>query len=465
MRSSRQRTGIVNGHRYTRRYEHATESHGSPSRYRRDGEQGVLSPPRRMTRRFEFLPESATPDARVLITARAVRAFGDGFISVLLALWLKELGFLSWQVGAITTTTLIGSAALTLGIGLVAWRWPRQRLLLGGALLMALTGLGFSIVHAFWPLLLVAFIGTLNPSSGDVSIFLPLEQSLLPQTVDDHERTALFARYGFVATMSAACGALFAGVPGFIANHSPLSLERALMGMFGLYTLLALVAMLLYRQLSTAIEPGEARPVAPLAESKGTVYRLAALFSVDSFGSGFVVQSLLALWLFERFDISVAAVGTIFFWTGVLSAGSYFIAVRLAQRIGLINTMVFSHLPANLFLMLTPLMPNLPLAITLLLLRSLLSQMDVPTRNSYVMAVVTPAERPAAASVTAVPRSLATATSPLISGWLLGLTTFGWPLIIGGGLKIVYDLLLLRMFRTVRPPEEADRAKISDRSG
>ncbi|HEX5165174.1 MAG TPA: MFS transporter, partial [Thermomicrobiales bacterium] len=389
-----------------------------------------------MTRPIAFLPETATADARVLVAARTVRAFGDGFVSVLLAAWLKEIGFPSWQFGAITTTTLIGSAALTLAIGLLAWRWPRRRLLLSAALLMALTGLGFSAIHDFWPLLLVAFAGTLNPSSGDVSIFLPLEQSLLPQTVADRERTSLFARYGFAATMSAACGALFAGVPGFVAERSDLTLKQALMGMFVLYTLLALVALLLYRQLSPAIEPSEAQPAAPLDESKGTVYRLAALFSIDSFGSGFVVQSLLALWLFERFDISVAAVGTIFFWTGLLSAGSYFIAVRLAQRIGLINTMVFSHLPANLFLMLTPLMPSLPLAIGLLLLRSLLSQMDVPTRNSYVMAVVTPAERPAAASVTAVPRSLATATSPLISGWLLGLTTFGWPLIIGGGLKI-----------------------------
>jgi MFS family permease len=417
-----------------------------------------------MSRHLTFFPETATADARVLVSARAVRAFADGFVSVLLAVWLRELGFPSWQLGAITTSTLIGSAALTLGIGLLAWRWPRQRLLLAAALMMSLTGLGFSFVHDFWPLLLIAFLGTLNPSSGDVSIFLPLEQSLLPQTVADRERTSLFARYGFVATMSAACGALCAGVPGFIADRTTLTLKQALTGMFILYALLAIVAMLLYRQLSPAIEPGEAQPSAPLQESKGIVYRLAALFSIDSFGSGFVVQSLLALWLFERFDISVAAVGTIFFWTGLLSAGSYFIAVRLARQIGLINTMVFSHLPANLFLMLTPLMPTLPLAIVLLLLRSLLSQMDVPTRNSYVMAVVSPAERPAAASVTAVPRSLASASSPLISGWLLGLTTFGWPLVIGGGLKIVYDLLLLRMFRSVRPPEEADRRGQDDQA-
>lgn len=194
-----------------------------------------------------------------------------------------------------------------------------------------------------------------------------------------------------------------------------------------------------------------------MRESKKIVYTLAALFSLDSFGGGFVVQSLLALWLFQRFHLSVATAGTIFFWAGVLSAGSFPVAVWLANRIGLVNTMVFTHLPSNLFLILVPFMPNLPLAITLLLARSALSQMDVPTRNSYVMAVVTPAERPAAASVTSVPRSLATAASPLLSGYLLSLTLFGWPLVIGGTLKGMYDLLLLIMFKKVRPPEEAEQ--------
>jgi predicted MFS family arabinose efflux permease len=184
------------------------------------------------------------------------------------------------------------------------------------------------------------------------------------------------------------------------------------------------------------------------------VYTLSALFSLDAFGGGFVVQSLLALWLFQRFELSVAAAGTIFFWTGVLSAGSYLVAARLAQRLGLINTMVYTHLPSNVLLMLVPFMPSLPLALALLFARSALSQMDVPTRNSYVMAVVPPAERAAAASVTAVPRSLASAASPLLSGYLLGLSTFGWPLVIAGVLKGTYDLLLLRMFARVKPPEE-----------
>jgi MFS family permease len=302
----------------------------------------------------------------------------------------------------------------------------------------------------------VAWGGTLPPSSGDVSVFRPPAQSLLPQTVDDRERTSLYAHYGFVASLAGAVGALAAGLPEFVARQTGASLSHALQAMFVLYAVLALVAWRMYGRLSPAIEPSEAAPVAPLRESKRMVYTLAALFSLDSFGGGFVVQSLLALWLFERFGSSVALVGTIFFWTGLVSAFSYFAAVRIARRIGLVKTMVFTHLPANILLVLAALMPNLPLAIACLLVRSALSQMDVPTRNSYVMAVVTPPERPAAASVTSVPRSLATASSPLLSGYLLGLTTFGWPLVIGGVLKGLYDVLLLGMFVKTRPPEEQD---------
>jgi hypothetical protein len=320
---------------------------------------------------------------------------------------------------------------------------------------MIATGLGFAFVHDFWPLMVVAFVGTLNPSSGDVSVFLPTEQALLPQTVSDRQRTALFARYSLVGSLVAAAGALTAGLPELVAAETRLDLATALDGMFLLYALLGLVVLLLYRCLSPAIEPDPNTAAASLTTSKGIVYKLAVLFSLDSFGSGLVVQSLLALWLFQRFELSVATAGIIFFWTGVLSAFSALAAVRIASRIGLLNTAVFTHLPANLFLVLTPFMPTVELAVALLLLRSALSQMDVPVRNSYVMAVVSPAERPAAASVTAVPKSLAAALGPLLSGWLLSLSAFGWPLVIAGALKGVYDVLLLLMFKTVRPPEEA----------
>ena len=210
----------------------------------------------------------------------------------------------------------------------------------------------------------------------------------------------------------------------------------------------------LYRKLPSGIAAEAEAPAAPLAESKRIVYTLAALFSLDAFGGGFIVQSLLALWLFEKYQLSMVVAGTIFFWTGVLSAFSYLVATRIAHRIGLINTMVFTHLPSSVLLLLIPFAPSLSWAIALLLARSALSQMDVPTRSSYVMAVVAPNERAAAASITSVPRSLAAAVSPLVAGYLLGMSTFGWPLIIAGGVKIAYDLLLLATFRTVRPPEE-----------
>lgn len=414
---------------------------------------------------WSLMPSEASSDARVLLAARAVRAFGDGFVSVLLPLYLVTHGFSTVQIGAVATATLVGSAALTLLVGLIGHRVKQRVVLLRAAVLMIATGIGFALVHSFWPLLAVAFVGTLNPSSGDVSIFLPTEQTLLPQLVSANQRTALFARYSLVGNLVAAFGALCAALPEFIARRSGLHLGQTLDGMFVLYALLGVFALLLYRGLSPALEPELERPPAPLGQSKGIVIRLAALFSVDSFGGGFVVQSLLALWLFRRFDLSVAAAGTIFFWSGMLSAFSALAAVPVARRIGLLNTAVFTHLPSNLFLMLTPFMPNLGLAITFLLLRSALSQMDVPTRNSYVMAVVSPEERPAAASVTSVPRSLAAALSPLFSGYLLGISTFGIPLVIGGVLKGGYDLALWRMFRALRPPEEMDRIRPRTRTG
>ena len=405
--------------------------------------------------RLRWLPPETTPDAAVLVAARGVRAFGDGFVSVLLPVYLLGLGFDGFQIGAVATATLVGSSALTLLVGFIAHRFRARPLLSSAALLMVATGVGFVLVHGFWPLLIVAFVGTLNPSSGDVSVFLPLEQSVLPLTVSAKERTALFARYSLVGSLVAAAGALFAGVADLFAARGVLSLSQALQGMFGLYGVLAVIAMVLYNRLSSTL--GEPQPKrAPLVESRRIVYTLAALFALDSLGGGFVVQSLLALWLFERFDLSVATAGTIFFWTGVLSAGSYLVAVRLAQRFGLVNAMVFTHLPSNVLLLLVPFMPTLPLAIMLLLARSALSQMDVPTRNSYVMAIVPPEERAAAASVTSVPRSLAQGLSPLLSGYLLGLSTFGWPLVLAGALKAVYDLLMLAMFAKVRPPEEVD---------
>lgn len=401
------------------------------------------------------LPADAAPQTRLLLAARGLRAIGDGFVSLLLPVYLLELGHGAFETGIIATTTLAGSALLTLIVGLYAHRASGRSLLLGAAVLMILTGMAFAAFEDFWPLLLVAFVGTLNPSSGDVSVFLPLEQAQLARFASDRGRTRLFATYSFIGSIMAAVGALGAALPEAAAELAGTELRPALQAAFLVYAALGGLALLLYRRLPRDAETVERTPATPLGRSRRIVLTLAALFSLDAFAGGLVVQSLLALWLFERFGLSLAAAGAIFFWTGVLSALSYFAAAWIAERIGLINTMVFTHLPANLCLALVPFAPNLALAILLLLVRSALSQMDVPTRTSYVMAVVEPAARPAAASVTSVPRSLAAAGGPTLAGVLLAVSGFGWPLLLAGGLKIAYDLLLLMMFRNVRPPEES----------
>jgi len=403
------------------------------------------------------LPPGASADALRVLAARGVRAFGDGFVALLLPIYLVERGFSALAIGAIVTGTLIGTAVMTLWVGWIANRQSRRLLLLAAAVLMAATGVGFAAITDFWPLLVIAVVGTMNPTSGDASIFVPLEQTVLTQTIEPRRRTALFARYSVIGSCATAVGVLAAALPDFATAWTGCSRSAAMQLMFGLYAVLWLAAFLLYRPLSPAIEIADKAPEAPLGPSKKLVYGMAALFGMDSFGTGFLVQSLLALWLYQAFQVSVTT-ATILFWSGVCSAISYLVAVPIAERIGLINTMVFTHLPSNVLLILIPFAPNLATAIALLLARSALSQMDVPTRTSYVMAVVTAPERPAAASITAVPKTFAWAAGSMISGYLLTLSTFGWPLLIGGVIKGVYDILLLIKFQKVRPPEAAGAA-------
>lgn len=388
------------------------------------------------------------PTLHRLLAAKALRGFGDGFVALLLPAYLLQLGFTPFRVGLIATTTLLGSGLLTLAIGHHAQRIGYRRLLLASCALMAATGLALAGLQGFWPLMVVALVGTLNPSGGDVSVFLPLEHALLAQSATQRQRTAMFARYSLVGSVATAFGSLAAGLPAWFGMNLP--------WMFVLYTLLAAASAVVYRGLPRASGPAPGEPHSALGPSRKRVYVLAALFSLDAFGGGFVVQSLVALWLFQRFGLSLETAGSIFFWTGLLTALSYIVAARIAARIGLVRTMVFTHLPSSLCLLAIPFADQLAWVIVLLFVRSALSQMDVPTRSSYVMAIVTPGERAAAASVTSVPRSLAAAASPALAGWLLGGSAFGWPLIVGGALKIVYDLLLLAMFHRVRPPEEQD---------
>jgi MFS family permease len=403
---------------------------------------------------MRLFPATADANAKRLIYARALRAIADGYVSILLPAYLLLLGLDAFEVGVLTTATLLGSASLTLFAGLVTNRFGHRRPLLAAAGLMVATGLGFAGLQAFWPLLLIAFVGTMNPSTGDVSVFLPLEQSLLAQSVSDQHRTALFVRYSLAGSLMGAAGTLLAALPDLVVGWSGATLLQIMQGMFLLYTAIGLAGAMIYRRIEEQpFAHGESRSE-PLGPSRGIVYRLAALFSIDAFAGGLVVQSILVLWLFQTFGMSVSAAATLFFWSNLLSAVSYLAAVPLANRIGLIRTMVFTHLPSNLCLVAVPFVSSLPVVIALLLLRSLLSQMDVPTRNSYVMAVVTPRERPAAASLTSVPRSLASGIGPVISGYLIMLSGFGWPLLAAGLLKSGYDLALLAMFSHVRPPEE-----------
>ena len=367
---------------------------------------------------LQLLPPTATANSHLLLAARGLRAASDGFVSIILPAYLLLLGFDALHVGLLATATLLGSALLTLAVGFTGVRRHTRALLIAASLLMVITGLGFAAFVDFWPLLVIAFVGTLNPSSGDVSVFLPLEHALLTGGVAGHDRTALFARYSLVGALLGAAGTLLAALPELAASWGVARLA-AFKAMFVLYALGGLIAALIYRRLGRAEVIDDGPPPSALGPSRWVVYQLAALFSLDAFAGGLVVQSLLALWLFQTFGLSLAVTAQLFFWSGLLTAVSYLAAAPLARRIGLINTMVFTHLPANLCLVAVPFATGLWQAIALLLLRSLLSQMDVPTRTSYVMAVVTPAERQAAAGLTAVPRSLAAALSPSLAGWML----------------------------------------------
>jgi MFS family permease len=402
-----------------------------------------------------WYPRSTTADGKRLLATRAMRGLADGAVSVLLPSYLTAIGFSSLRVGAIVFGTLIGSAALTLWIGLVAHRIGRRRVMLAACALMFATGIGFATVTAFWPLFVVAVIGTLNPSAGDVSLFLPVEQAALAETVAARDLTAIFSRYNVAGALTGAVGALASALPAIVAARMHWRTVAAERSGFIAYAILALIAATIYWSLTPAIE---AEPLAPgtrtLAQSRAIVIRLAALFSLDSFGGGLAIQSLLALWLFRRFQLSIQAAATFFFVTGLLGAFSQLASSWFVARIGRIRTMAYTHIPANVFLMIAGMMPNVGLALTFLVLRASMSSMDVPARQSYVMAVVPPEERAAAAGVTNVPRSLASALAPLPAGALLDYSLFGWPLILGGACKVIYDVLLLAQFRSVRPADE-----------
>jgi MFS family permease len=364
---------------------------------------------------------------------------------VLLPVYLVRLGLDAVQVGAIATATLLGSAGLTLIVGLFAHRLATRSLLLCACALMLATGLGFYSVHELLPLLVVAVLGTLNPTAGDVSVFLPLEQSLMASEAHARDLAAVYARSNLAASASSALGALASASPALLAERLGLELLDAMRLAFVAYGVAAILAALLYAGLRRARPRGEIAR-APLARSREIVLKLALLFSLDSFAGGFVVQSLLALWLLSRFGFTLADAASFFFFATLLSGAGQLASPILARRIGLVQTMVYTHLPANLFLLVAAFMPTATLAVTFLLLRTSLSSMDIPVRQAFVMQAVPPEERAAAASVTNVPRSLGTGLAPLLSGLLLASGHLGLPLVLAGSLKIAYDLLLLRAY-------------------
>jgi MFS family permease len=397
-----------------------------------------------------------TESSRAIYTiyaARGLRGFGDGFAIILVPVYLSALGYSPAAVGFIATTSLLGSAAMTLAIGVLARRYQLRTLLVLGAGIMAATGFALPAFEPLAIIALVSFLGTINPSSGDLGMLVPLEHASLAQGAAHEARTRTFAHYSLIGAMATAAGSLAAALPQFFAA-SGFDIVGAIKLMFVAYGALGLCAAVLYGRLPGKRSANVKPPPAPLGPSRGIVIKLAALFSVDSFAGGFVVQSLLALWLFERFELTLAEASVFFFWSNLLSAFSYPVAAWLGRRIGLINTMVFTHVPSSLCLIGAAFAPNLIVALTLLLIRAALSQMDVPTRTSYVMAVVTPEEQPAAASFTLVPRTLTSAISPAFAGVLLASSFPGLPLVICGVLKIAYDAALLLSFRHIKPPEE-----------
>lgn len=398
--------------------------------------------------------ETPANNSVVLIyAARALRDFGDGFVALLLPVYLAARGFDAFEVGVVATLALLGSALTTLGIGFIGVRFDQRTLLIASSALMTASGLAFAFSSISWLIFFVAAVGTINPSAGSASIFAPLEHSLLAQSVADRARTRTFALYSLIGALAAAFGSLAAVAPEPLVRAG-LSELAAFQVMFVFYGVLGVLGGLLYARIPRENSHMAAATPRALTQSRAIVLKLTALFAVDSFAGGFVVQSLVALWLFDKFGLSLATAGSFFFFAGLLAAFSQPVSGWLGARIGLINTMVWTHIPASLALMGAALSPSLELALALLLLRALLSQMDVPARSSYVMAVVTPEERTAAASFTAVPRSLAAAISPALAGALFAASYDAWPFIIAGVLKIGYDLALLAMFRDVKPPEE-----------
>jgi MFS family permease len=373
-----------------------------------------------------------------------------------LAVYMARLGLDTVQVGLVLSAAIAGSAVMTVLWAIVADRYGRRRTVATMAALMVIGGLLFAFGSSLPILLLGAFTGTISATSSEVGAFLTVEQAILPQTAPPERRTWLFSIYAFVANIAQAAGSLFAGVVAAFASLG-LTGADAYRPLFLIYAAIGAANLVIFLSLSDRVEVAHVegqRRFLGIHRSASTVARLSFLFGIDSFAGGLIVHSLVAYWFDLRWGLTPQELGVLFFGVNVLSGLSLLAAGWLASRIGLINTMVFTHLPSNVLLIFVPLMPTAGLAAALFLLRMSISQMDVPTRQSYTMAVVDPDERTAAAGLTNVARSAASALSPVLTGWAFSVAALGLPFFIAGGVKIVYDLLVFASFRNVRPPEE-----------
>lgn len=404
---------------------------------------------------------STNTDVRLLFATRIVRMFSYGLLAVILALYLSEAGLSDSEIGLLLTLTLLGDTLISLWITTRADRIGRKRMLLIGAILMIFAGILFAVTRNFTLLLFAATIGVISPSGNEVGPFLAIEQSALAQTVPGARRTQVFAWYQLAGSLATALGSLVGGGLAQIlqlGGSTPLSSYRVVIL---IYALLGLILVLMFNFVSPLVEvpfsenEKEKVNLLGLGSSSKTILRLAALFSVDAFAGGFVVQSIMAYWFHLRYGVNPATLGAIFFGANILAGISALSAAWIASKVGLLNTMVWTHVPSNILLILVPLMPNLPLAITMLLIRFSISQMDVPTRQSYTLSVVSPEERSSAAGVTGIARTLGASMAPLFSAPLVGIPSLAAaPFIIAGVLKLIYDFSLYRSFKSIKPHEE-----------
>ena len=408
------------------------------------------------------------PDGRRLLVTRVLRTFGYGYLAVILAIYLEQIGLDNFLIGAVLTAALAGSALMNVFWSIKADTFGRRRTVALMGLLMFVGGVLFVLTDNIWILLLAAFSGTISATSSEVGPFLTVEQAILPQTAPDDHRTWLFSIYDMLGNFAGAAGALFAGTLGLWATLG-LTGVNAYKPLFVIYAVIGLINMVLFLGLTDEVElarvEGE-RKFIGIHRSRGTVAKLSALFSMDSFAGGLVVQSLVAYWFYLRWGLSTETLAVVFFWVNVVSGLSFLGAAPLANRIGLLNTMVFTHLPSNILLMLVPLAPTWWLAVLFFLLRMSVSQMDVPTRKSYTMAVVDPDERTATAGITNTVRTAAAAFAPVISGAAFSVAALGIPFFVAGAVKSAYDGLIYLTFKDVRPPEEEARyqAKLAQRA-